>query len=72
MKKWYLSINKIAAEEAIRAAVNISKRISHLTIDDKVVKSAITTVAAGTMKAYVYGDMGPFLHRLVDELNDEV
>jgi len=55
------TINTIAAEKALEAAVGIEEALKQQKITDQaIVKSAIRQVAAGILKAYTDGNMGPF------------
>lgn len=59
-------INTVAAEKAIEAAVGIEDALKGQNITDPMmIKSAIRQVAAGILKAYADGDMGPFAREIV-------
>lgn len=59
-------INTIAAEKALEAAVGIEEKLKQHNISEPVmIKSAIGQVAAGIMKAYANGNMGPFAREII-------
>jgi pyrroline-5-carboxylate reductase len=63
------TINKVAAEKAIEAAVQIEEILIQKKITDStIIKSAIGQVAAGIIKAYADGNMGPFAREIVQSV----
>lgn len=63
------SINTIAAEKALEAAVGIEEALKQQNITEPImIKSAIKQVAAGIMKAYADGNMGPFAREIVQSV----
>ncbi len=66
-------INKTAAKGALEAAVSIEERLREEGITDKdIIKSAIRHVAAGTLKAYADGNMGPFAREIVESVRNRL
>ncbi|CUH94962.1 hypothetical protein P22_1031 [Propionispora sp. 2/2-37] len=62
-------INTIAAEEVLIAGVHIENRLREQSISDPLlINSAIRQVAAGTLKAFANGDLGPFAREIVNEV----
>jgi len=67
------TINTIAAEKAIEAAVGIEEALKKQNItDEDIVKSAIRQVAAGILKAYTDGNMGPFARKIVESVKSKI
>jgi len=67
------TINTVAAEKAIEAAVEIEEILKQKNITDSlIVKSAIRQVAAGIMKAYANGDLGPFAREIVNSVKSKI
>ncbi len=59
-------VNRIAAKAAVNAAVEIEKTLYFQGISDpEIIKIAISQVASGIVKAYAYGDLGPFAREIV-------
>jgi len=66
-------INKTAAQKALEAAVTIEEVLRREGITDKdIVKNAIRHVAAGTLKAYADGNMGPFAQEIVESIKNKI
>lgn len=66
------SINTIAAQKAIEAAVGIEEALREQNITEPIIiKNAIRQVAAGILKAYADGDMGPFAQEIVQSLKSK-
>ena len=63
-------INRIATQAALEAAVHIESTLRHKldVCDSAVIQSAISQVAAGTLKSYAEGDLGPFARDIVRQL----
>ncbi|MCL5935519.1 MAG: NAD(P)-binding domain-containing protein [Firmicutes bacterium] len=61
-------INTAATREAFRAAVRIEELLREAGVDDTLINSAIRVVAAGSIKAYADGDIGPFARDLLKEI----
>lgn len=67
------TINTLAAERAIEAAVGIEEALKQKSITDEVlIKSAIRQVAAGILKAYADGNMGPFAREIVQSVKSKI
>ena len=67
------TINTIAAEKALAAAVGIEEALKQQKITDQdIVKSAIRQVAAGILKAYADGTMGPFAREIVQSVKSKI
>lgn len=67
------TINTIAAEKALEAAVSIEEILKQQNITNQVmVKSAIKQVAAGILKAYADGNMGPFAREIVHSVKSKI
>lgn len=61
-----LRINNLAVAKALEAGVIIEAALRHQGItDERLVRSAIQLVAAGTLKAFAVGDLGPFARDIV-------
>jgi len=66
------TINTIAAEKALEAAVGIEETLQRQNIiDQAIIKSAIKQVAAGILKAYADGNMGPFAREIVQSVKSK-
>ncbi len=66
------TINSIAAEKALEAAVGIEEILKQKDITNQaMVKSAIKQVAAGILKAYADGNMGPFAREIVHSVKSK-
>lgn len=66
-------INTIAAEKALEAAVGIEESLKRQQITDPlIIKSAIRQVAAGILKAYADGNMGPFAREIVQSVKQKI
>lgn len=67
------TINRIAAEKALEAAVRIEEILKQQNITNEImVKSAIRQVAAGILKAYADGNMGPFAREIVQSVKSKI
>jgi len=66
-------INTMTGQKALEAAIGIEEtlKLQHIT-DPVIVKSAISQVAAGMMKAYAYDNMGPFAQDIVRSIKSRV
>lgn len=65
-------INRIAAEKALEAAVSIEELLQEKEITNQtMIKSAIKQVAAGILKAYADGNMGPFAREIVNSIKSK-
>ncbi|MBS3975175.1 MAG: NAD(P)-binding domain-containing protein [Syntrophomonadaceae bacterium] len=60
-------INVLAAREAIYAVLRIREQMAMLGISENYLSPAIRGVAAGTMKAFLTGDIGPFAKQIVED-----
>lgn len=59
-------INTLAVEKALEAGVIIETGLRRQGVtDERVIKSAIQQVAAGTLKAFAVSDLGPFAREIV-------
>ncbi|WP_378951736.1 NAD(P)-binding domain-containing protein [Pelosinus sp. sgz500959] len=67
------TINTIAAEKALEAAVNIEELLKQQNITNEImVKSAIRQVAAGILKAYADENLGPFAREIVQSVKSKI
>lgn len=65
-------INRVATEEALKAAVAIEKLLESAGIvDAKMVRGALAQVAPGVLKAYSEDDLGPFAREIVKGLKGD-
>ena len=65
-------INSIATEEALKAAVAVEEALRRAGVEDPdMVKSALTQVLTGVVKAYAVDDLGPFARGIVRALRDK-
>ena len=65
-------INSIATEEALKAAVAIEQALRRAGVENPdMVKSALSQVAPGVLRAYASDDLGPFARAIVAELRDK-
>jgi len=62
-------INTVATREAFRAAATIEKILRKEGVGPALIKSALGVVAAGSIKSYAEGDIGPFAQKLLEEIN---
>jgi len=60
-------INTISAKYGIIAALEIKKALSAMNLEEEIITAAIRNVAAGTMKAFAVGDVGPFAKAIISE-----
>lgn len=61
-----LRVNNLAVAKALEAGVIIEAGLRHQGVtDERLVRSAIQLVAAGTLKAFAVGDLGPFARDIV-------
>lgn len=60
-------INILAAREAILTVLKIKEEMAKLGISESYLSPAVRGVAAGTMKAFLTGELGPFAKRIVEE-----
>ncbi|WP_227765266.1 pyrroline-5-carboxylate reductase family protein [Zhaonella formicivorans] len=65
-------LNVLGATEGIRAALRIKNEMEKLGLPQELYPAAVRGVAAGTMKAYASGDMGPFVQELVKQISAEM
>lgn len=67
------TINVIATQEALRAAVEIERQLERAgVVDPAMIRGALTQVAPGVFKAFAENDLGPFGRGLVAQLREEV
>ena len=61
---------KDVPQAALEAAVHIESTLRHKldVCDPAVIQSAISQVAAGTLRSYAEGDLGPFARDIVRQL----
>lgn len=63
------TINTVAAQKAIEAGVAIEEVLKQNGVSDPgIIKSAIGQVAAGVMKSYADGTLGPFAREIVQSV----
>jgi len=60
-------INTISSRFGIIAALEIKKALGEMDIEEEIITAAIRNVAAGTMKAFAVGDVGPFAINIINE-----
>ena len=66
------TINSVATEEALKAAVAIEQALCAAGIDDPaMIGGALSVVAPGVLKAYAEDDLGPFARGIVCALRAE-
>ncbi len=66
------TINTVAAQKAIEASVAIEEALQQKGITDPgIIKSAIGQVAAGVMKSYAEGNLGPFAREILQSVKHE-
>lgn len=66
------TINVIATEQALKAAVAIEQALRAAGIDDPaMLDGALSVVAPGVLKAYAEDDLGPFARGIVSALRDK-
>ena len=66
------TINSVATEEALKAAVAIEQALRAAGIDDRaMLDGALSVVAPGVLKAYAEDDLGPFARGIVSALRDK-
>ena len=66
------TINVIATEQALKAAVAIEQALCAAGIDDrKMMDGALSVVAPGVLKAYAEDDLGPFARKIIAALREE-
>ena len=66
-------INTVAAEKALEAAVCIEDELYRRGYKQaELIRSAISQVAAGILKAYANNDLGPFAKEIVREVQDKM
>lgn len=66
-------VNTLAAQNALRTGVLIEQGLRDRGVtDDRVIRRAIQLVAAGTLKAYAAGDLGPFARNLVCSIREQL
>lgn len=61
-------INTVATREAFRAAARIEDLLREAGVDPRLISSALRVVAAGSIKSYAEGDIGPFARQLLQEI----
>lgn len=64
-------LSTIASTEGIRAAVRVKQQAIKHGIPEEWLKPLIYTVAAGTMRAYVDGNMGEFARKIAEQFEKE-
>jgi pyrroline-5-carboxylate reductase len=66
------TINSVATEEALKAAVAIEQALRAAGIDaPALLDGALSVVAPGVLKAYAEDDLGPFARGIVSALRDK-
>lgn len=64
-------LSSIASEEGIRAAVRVKQQAMKHHIPEEWLRPLIYTVAAGTMRAYIDGNMGEFARKIAEKFEAE-
>jgi hypothetical protein len=65
-------INNLAAKAVLEACVSMEQMLIKQGITNpEIIKSAISQVGAGTMKAYAEGDLGPFARDIVAAIQNK-
>ena len=64
-------INTIATREAFRCSVRIEEQLLDAGVNPDLILSALKVVAAGSIKSYAEGDIGPFAQELLREIRLE-
>ncbi|MFZ5943220.1 MAG: pyrroline-5-carboxylate reductase family protein [Bacillota bacterium] len=64
-------INTISSQFGIVAALEIKKVLGEMQLSEEIIIAAIRNVAAGTMKAFAVGDVGPFAQKIAEEFEKE-
>lgn len=64
-------INTVATREAFRAAVRIEDALRRDGVTPDLIGSALRVVAAGSVKSYAEGDIGPFARDLIREIKSD-
>jgi len=62
-------INTVSSEEGIKTALRIKERLLKQNVPEQLIDFAIRNVAAGTMKAFTEGNIGPFAQKIIEEFN---
>ena len=70
-EEYVAKMNSIASEEGIKAALQIKKIMEQEGLPIDWWETAVHLVAAGTMKAFASGDIGPFARRLMDKMENK-
>lgn len=65
-------LNTIASAEGIKAALRIRKKMRQNGLPAQLFEVAVRNVAAGTMKAFASGDVGPFAQKIVEQFEKEL
>ena len=63
--------NKIGAGEGIAAAFAVRKKLRESGVPEQWTDVVISTVCAGTIRAYVEGDLGEFARKIAEKLERE-
>ena len=65
-------INSIATEEALKAAVAVELALRKAGVEDaRMIRSALSQVMTGVLRAYSEDDLGPFARGIVSALRDK-
>lgn len=64
-------LSTIATTEGIRAAVRVKQEALKHGIPEEWLKPLVYTVAAGSMRAYINGDMGEFARKIAEQFERE-
>lgn len=69
---WVLTANRLAAEEGVRAAIRIQRRLAAAGVPERIAREAVTAVAVGCMRSFVDGNLGPFGQAIAERVEAEL
>lgn len=64
-------INTLCSGEGVKTALKIQDMLEKKNIPQQYIDFAIKIVAAGTMKAFTEGNLGPFVQKIIEEYKKE-
>lgn len=70
-EEWVRTVNLVAAEEGLRAAVRIQERLRGSGIPEELIQAGLRVVAPGSIKSFALDDLGPFGRTLAEKVRAE-
>ncbi|MCL5045971.1 MAG: hypothetical protein M1598_04140, partial [Actinobacteria bacterium] len=70
-EEWVRTVNLVAAEEGLRAAVRAQERLRSSGVPEELIQAGLRVVAPGSIKSFALDDLGPFGRALAEKVRAE-